>query len=98
GLIWEHEAWDLLTAHHIRAARAAGMLAELPLALNTRIGVHLHAGETKEATALVEESDALARATGDGIAPRYGSLALAAYRGREEEFTGLVGAATEDFL
>ena len=98
GLIWEHEAWDLLTAHHIRGARAAGMLAELPLALNTRVGVHLHAGETKEAAALVEESDALARATGDGIAPRYGSLAIAAYRGREEEFSGLVGAANEDFL
>jgi DNA-binding CsgD family transcriptional regulator len=98
GLIWEHEAWDLLTAHHIRGARAAGMLAELPLALSTRVGVHLHAGETKEATALVEESDALARAMGDGIVPRYGSLALAAYRGQEDEFTNLFRAGTEDFL
>jgi DNA-binding CsgD family transcriptional regulator len=74
------------------------MLAELPLALSTRVGVLLHAGETKEATALVEETDALARATGNGIAPRYGPLALAAYRGHEDEFTSLVRAATEDFV
>jgi DNA-binding CsgD family transcriptional regulator len=98
GLIWEHEAWDLLTAHHIRAAREEGMLAELPLALNTRVGVHLHAGETKDAMALVEESDALARALGEGIVPRYGPLALAAYRGQEDEFTSLFRPSTEDFL
>ncbi len=98
GLIWEHEAWDLLTAHHIRGAREAGMLAELPLALSSRVGVHLFAGETKEAASLVDESDALARAMGDGIAPRYGSLGLLAYRGHEDEFTSLVRAATDDFL
>jgi len=96
--IWEHEAWDLLTAHHIRAAREAGMLAELPLALDTRVGVHLLAGETKAATALVDEADALTRAMGDGIAPRYGSLGLAAYRGQEEEVTRLVRMGTADFL
>jgi len=98
GFIWEHEAWDLLTAHHIRAAREAGMLEDLPLALSTRVGVHLLAGETKAATALVEEADALARAMGDGIAPRYGSLGLAAYRGDEAEVTRLVRTGTDDFL
>src|SRR5438309_2397980 len=41
GFIWEFEGWDKLTAHHIRAAREAGLLAELPLALTTRVGVHL---------------------------------------------------------
>ena len=98
GFIWEFEGWDKLTAHHIRAAREAGLLAELPLALTTRVGVHLLAGETKAAAGLVEEADVLARATGDGIAPRYGALALAAHRGREEEATRLVRTATDDFL
>jgi len=98
GFIWEFEGWDKLTAHHIRAAREAGLLAELPLALTTRVGVHLLAGETKAAAGLVEEADVLARATGDGIAPRYGALALAAHRGREEEVTRLVRTATDDFL
>jgi DNA-binding CsgD family transcriptional regulator len=95
--IWEHEAWDLLTAHHIRAAREAGMLADLPLALDTCVGVHLLAGETEAATSLVEEADALARAMGAGIAPRYGSMALAAYRGQEVELARLVGTSTADF-
>jgi DNA-binding CsgD family transcriptional regulator len=98
GFIWEYEAWDLLTAHHIRAARDAGMLAELPLALNTRAGVYLLAGDTGAAAALVNEADALAMATGDGIGPRYGALALAAHLGRDDELMKLVPAATEDFL
>jgi DNA-binding CsgD family transcriptional regulator len=98
GFIWEYEGWDLLTAHHIRAAREAGMLAELPLALTTRVGVHLLAGDTKAAAALVEEADVLARATGDGIAPRYGALVLAAHRGHEDELTKLARTASDDFL
>jgi DNA-binding CsgD family transcriptional regulator len=98
GFIWEYVGWDLLTAHHIRAAREAGLLAELPLALTTRVGVHLLAGETKAAAALVEEADVLARATGDGIAPRYGALVLAAHRGREDELRRLVQTASDDFL
>ena len=51
-----------------------GCLAELVLALTTRVGVHLMAGETLAAAALIEEADALARATGGGVAPRYGEL------------------------
>ena len=74
------------------------MLSELPLALNTRAGVHLLAGETEAAAALIDEADALARATGDGIGPLYGALALAAHRGREDELKRLVRAGTEDFL
>ncbi|MDP9270356.1 MAG: LuxR C-terminal-related transcriptional regulator [Chloroflexota bacterium] len=96
--IWEHEAWDLLTSHHIRAAREAGMLVELPLALDTRAGVHLLAGETRAAAALVEEAAALAGVMGDGTAPRYGPLALAAYRGDADEVAKLVRTGTDDFL
>ena len=97
GFIWDYQGWDLLTAHHIRAARKAGLLAEMPLALNTRVGVHLFAGDTQAAASLVEEADDLARATADGIAPRYGALALAAHRGHEDEVTRLVQAASDDF-
>ena len=97
GFIWDYQGWDLLTAHHIRAARKAGLLAEMPFALNTRVGVHLFAGDTQAAASLVEEADALARATADGIAPRYGALGLAAHRGHEDEVTRLVQAATDDF-
>ena len=98
GFIWDYEGWDRLTDHHIRANREAGHLAELVLALTTRVGVHLLAGETQAAAALIEEADALARATGGGIAPRYGALALAAHRGREDELRRLARVATEDFV
>ena len=36
--------WDSLTMRQIRAAREAGALADLPLALSTRVGVHLFGG------------------------------------------------------
>ena len=98
GFIWDYDGWDVLTAHHLRAAREAGLLAELPLALNTRAGVHLWAGDTKAAAALVDEADALARATGDGIAPPYAALGLAAHRGHQDETTRLVRTATDDFV
>jgi DNA-binding CsgD family transcriptional regulator len=98
GFIWDYEGWDSLTARQIRAAREAGALADLPLAFSTRVGVHLFAGETRAAEALVEESGALADATYGRIVPPYGALALAAFRGQEDEVTRLVGTGTEDLI
>ena len=98
GFIWDYEAWDSLTARHIRAAREAGALAQLPLALSTRVGVHVLAGEMRAAASLVEESVALAEATDGRVVPAYGALALAAFRGDEDEVTRLVRSATPDFL
>jgi DNA-binding CsgD family transcriptional regulator len=98
GFIWDYEGWDSLTLQQIRAARKAGALAQLPLALSTRVGVHLFAGETRTAASLVDQADALAEATDSRIVPPYGGLALAAFRGREDEVTRLVEAGTRDFV
>jgi DNA-binding CsgD family transcriptional regulator len=98
GFIWDYDGWDSLTARQIRAARDAGSLADLPLALSTRVGVHIFAGETRAAAALVVESDALADATYGRIVPPYGALALAAFRGREDEVSRLVQTGAEDFI
>jgi DNA-binding CsgD family transcriptional regulator len=98
GFIWDYESWDSLTTRHIRAAREAGALAQLPLALSTRVGVHLLAGEIRAAASLVEESAALAEATDGRVVPAYGALALAAFRGDEAEVTRLVRSGTPDFL
>ncbi len=98
GFIWDYEGWDSLTTRQIRAAREAGALAQLPLALSTRVGVHLFAGEIPTAASLVEESDALADATDSRIVPPYGGLALAAFRGREDEVTRSVVVRTEEFV
>src|SRR3954469_1615053 len=89
GFIWDYDGWDALTARHIRAAREAGALADLPLAFSTRMGVRLFAGEMRAAAALVEESAALAAATDGRIVPPYGAVGLAAFRGREDEVTRL---------
>src|SRR5256885_13041139 len=61
-----------------------------PLALVTRVGVHLFAGELRAAESLVAESDALAVVTDGRLFPPYGLLGVAASRGREDEFTRLV--------
>jgi DNA-binding CsgD family transcriptional regulator len=98
GFIWDYEGWDSLTTRQIRAAREAGALAHLPLALSTRVGVHIFAGELRAAAALVGEADALAEATDGRVVPPYGALALAAFRGREDELTPLAHASTQEFL
>jgi DNA-binding CsgD family transcriptional regulator len=98
GFIWDYEGWDSLTTHQIRAAREVGALAHLPLAFSTRVGVHLFAGELGAAASLVQEADALAEATDGRIVPPYGALALAAFRGREDEVTRLVRTSTQDFI
>jgi DNA-binding CsgD family transcriptional regulator len=82
----------------IRAAREAGALAQLPLALSTRVGVSLFAGEFSAAASLVHESDTLAEATDGRIVPPYGTLALAAFRGREDEVTRTIAGSTEQFM
>jgi DNA-binding CsgD family transcriptional regulator len=90
--LWDDESWDLLCTRHIELARQVGALALLPLALSARIGLHLFAGELSIAGSLVEETGAVAQATGSTLPP-YGALALAAWRGREAEATDLIRAA-----
>jgi DNA-binding CsgD family transcriptional regulator len=98
GFIWDYESWDSLTARQVQAARELGALGNLPLALSTRVGVHLFAGELQAAASLVEQSDALAEATDSRIVPPYGALALAAFRGSEDELTRLVRTNTQDLI
>jgi len=98
GFMWDYESWDSLTARQVRAAREVGALGQLPLALSTRVGVHVFAGELQAAASLVEQSDALAEATSGRIVPLYGALALAAFGGREDDVTRLVRTGTQAFV
>jgi DNA-binding CsgD family transcriptional regulator len=97
AFIWDYDSWDSLTRRQIRLAREFGALANLPLALSTRIGVHLFAGELRAAASLVAESDTLADFTSGWIVPPYGALVLAAFRGLDEETTRLIRASVADF-
>jgi DNA-binding CsgD family transcriptional regulator len=97
GLMWDYGSWDALSARLIELAVDAGALTVLPIALSTRVGVHLFAGELTLAASLVEEVAALIAVTESNIAP-YGALGLAALRGREPEARELIDAGTEEVV
>jgi DNA-binding CsgD family transcriptional regulator len=93
--LWDDESWSVLTARHVRVARAVGDLGALPLTLNSLAVVHLFAGEPAAAGALVAEVQAIGEATGAALAP-YGALALAAWRGDEAFALPLIEASMAD--
>src|ERR1051325_6692587 len=95
GDLWDDEAWYELATHGVRLARETGALTLLPLDLEYRAGVHVHAGEFAAASALIEEAGAISAATGN--APlRYASLFLAAWRGEEAQALKLIEARARD--
>jgi DNA-binding CsgD family transcriptional regulator/tetratricopeptide (TPR) repeat protein len=93
--LWNYEAWCELATRSVRLARDAGTLAVLPVALSYRAGVHVHAGEFTTAAALIEEADAIGRATGN-VPLRYTSLMLVAWRGDEGQALMTIDAAVSD--
>jgi DNA-binding CsgD family transcriptional regulator/tetratricopeptide (TPR) repeat protein len=95
--LWDDEAWEALSIRHVRLARDAGALSELPIALNTRIGVHLNSGELAAAGSLVEEVETIISATGRQIVP-YGAVGLAAWQGREAQAAELFEASMKEAL
>jgi DNA-binding CsgD family transcriptional regulator len=89
--VWDDETWDILASRHVKLAREAGALSELPLAVRSRILLHTHAGELQQGAALIAEAQAVADATGSQLAP-YGATGIAAWRGHEAEATELIQA------
>src|SRR5580698_9575315 len=89
--VWDDEAWHVLASRHVKLARDAGALSELPLAVRSRILLHAHTGELAEGRALIAEAQVVAEATGSQLAP-YGATGVAAWRGREAEATELIRA------
>ncbi len=94
---WNDDDWHAISDAHVRIAREAGALGELPLALGQRAYAHLFAGELVAAASLVEEIRTATDATGSHLAP-YGAVALAAFRGREPEATALIERSRPDVL
>jgi DNA-binding CsgD family transcriptional regulator len=92
--VWDDETWHILASRHVKLAREAGALSELPLAIRSRILLHAHAGELAEGAALIAEAEAVADATGIQLGP-YGALGVAAWRGHEAEATELIQAAMD---
>jgi DNA-binding CsgD family transcriptional regulator len=93
--VWDVDAWEALSARHVRLARGVGALSELPLALNSRTCMLLFAGDLTAAASLAGEAQAVNEATGSNLAP-YGALGLAALRGDEAGTLALLEATKED--
>ncbi len=89
--VWDDETWHVLASQHVKLARDAGALSELPLAVRSRILLHAHVGELAEGAALIAEAQVVADATGSQLAP-YGATGVAAWRGHEAEATELIQA------
>jgi DNA-binding CsgD family transcriptional regulator len=94
-LVWDYASGDVLSGRQVTLARDAGALIALPIAFYMRAGVHLFAGESAEAAAMVAQAESVTEATGSSIAP-YGALALAVFRGQEAQAAQLIQTATED--
>ena len=68
--VWDDETWHILASRHVKLARDAGALSELPLDLASRACLlHAHAGELAEGAALIAEAQAVADATGSRSGP-----------------------------
>jgi DNA-binding CsgD family transcriptional regulator len=89
AFLWDFDTWRLLASRQVELARTAGALDILPVALITRAGAHLLAGELDEAAALIEETAAIGEVTGRQAA-EYGALPLAALQGREADAIALI--------
>jgi DNA-binding CsgD family transcriptional regulator len=97
--LWDDEGWDVLTRRHLEAARAGGALAALPLALTSRVFVHLFTGDLAAATSLVEEIRSVAEITrGIAALAPYGEVCLAAVRGREDVAGPLIERTLQDLV
>ena len=97
ALLWDDEAWDVLSARFVQLARDAGALSVLPLALTTRSGLCLFAGRLAMAASLVDEVAAVNEATGSNLAA-YIAPILAAFQGREAEAAQLIDASTRELV
>jgi len=95
--LWDDETWAVLAIRQVQLARDAGALTVLPIALNSRIYMHLNAGELTAAAELIEEVEAVTDATGSRLAP-YGVLLLAGWRGREAAASELIEASMKEVV
>jgi DNA-binding CsgD family transcriptional regulator len=92
---WDDDSWQALSDRHVRLARSAGALSELPVALNSRAFMLLFSGELAAAASLIQQLQPAIEATGSNRIP-YSALGLAAFAGRQAEATTMIEAITAD--
>ena len=97
SVVWDEQAAYTLSMRHIDLARAAGAMAELPVALNNLARLLAHDGRFDDAAAAIAEADSIA----DMIrGPRimYFKMNLFAWRGDADTTSELIAAGTKDAI
>ncbi|GAA3057965.1 LuxR family transcriptional regulator [Pseudonocardia yunnanensis] len=97
GELGDDETWDVLAARHVQLAREAGALSELPLALTSRILLHVFAGELAAAASLLAELAAVSEVTGSPFLP-HSAVVLAAWQGHAAEVAELINTGRAGML
>jgi DNA-binding CsgD family transcriptional regulator len=78
--LWDDDLWHVLATRGVRHARDTGALSLLPFMANYLAAFNVHSGAFATAAALVDEVEAITRAT--GLPPlKYAACMLAAWRG-----------------
>ncbi|SNY42254.1 helix-turn-helix transcriptional regulator [Paractinoplanes atraurantiacus] len=95
--VWDDETWSVVTARHVRVARAVGDLSALPLTLSSLACVEIFAGDFASAVSRVAEIQAIGEATGVALGP-YGALTVAAWRGDAAGAEQLIEAGMADVV
>jgi DNA-binding CsgD family transcriptional regulator len=94
--LWDADAWFELGTRQVQAARDAGALTVLPLALHTIAVWHVLAGDFALAETLLAEADSILAATGDALLS-HARVFLSALRGGDAQvlITASIRDATE---
>jgi ATP/maltotriose-dependent transcriptional regulator MalT len=93
--MWDFDTWELLSERMVNMARHIGAPGALATALTLRLVAHLHAGEMDALGSLLDEVEALNRATGTPPAS-YGPAVIVAWRGEEREASALIQATLRE--
>jgi DNA-binding CsgD family transcriptional regulator len=97
SILWDDEAYTVISERWVRFCRDAGALSDLLLALSFGTHVLLFTGDLSSAASLVEEVQAATDATGINFEP-IGAMALAAFRGNEAEASPFIEANVSQAL
>jgi hypothetical protein len=95
GVLWEEEYWHAIEARQLQSVREAGLLVHLRIWLQGMAVNEIWRGDFAAAASLTAEAEAIAAATGSGIA-RYAAVFLAGLRGVEAEAWPLIEAVSTD--
>ena len=95
AIVWEEGYWRAMVARQLQSVREAGLLADLPLWVQSVAVDEIWRGDFAAAASLIAEAEAIAAATGSGLA-RYAAVFLAGLRGAEAEAAPLIEAVVKD--